>query len=72
MNKDAIWYIAKRAALRESAVEEWLKENNVDAEKMAQFVSKMNLKQALDLSVAFIGKEKARKAAIEKIKKQIK
>ena len=72
MNKDAIEYIAKRASLRTSAVEEWLKENSIDAEKMARLVSKMNLKQALDLSVAFVGKEKAKKAAIEKIKKEIK
>ena len=72
MNKEAIEYIAKRTALRVSAVEGWLKENDIDAEKMAQLVSKMNLKQALDLSVAFIGNEKAKKKAIEKIKKQIK
>ena len=69
---DAIWFIAKRSGMRESAVDKWLKENKINPNKMAKYVSKMNLKQALGLSVAFVGKEKVMKAAIEKIKKEIK
>lgn len=72
MNKDAIESIAKRAGLRTSAVEDWLKENDIDAEKMARLVTKMNLKQILDLSIAFVGDEKSKKSAIGKIKKELK